>query len=69
MFCSNKGLKNYSKIYVDYDLFNYVKEKINDIVFKSYNDIDYFNRDMRIDIEKLSEEIERRVNGNSNNKQ
>lgn len=69
MFCSNKNLKNNSKIYIDYDLFNYVKERINDIVFKSYNDVDYFNRDIRLDIEKLLEEIERGENGNSNNKQ
>ena len=67
MFCSNKNLKDTSKIYVDYDLFSYVEQKLKDILFKSYNDIDYFNKDIRGDIQILLEEIERRQNVNSNN--
>ena len=67
MFCYNKNLKDTSKIYVDYDLFSYIEQKIKDIVFKSYNDVDYFNNDIRQDIENLLNEIERRQNGNSNN--
>lgn len=37
-------------------LFFVSKDKIKEIVEKSYNDIDYFNRDMRKDFEDLLKE-------------
>lgn len=39
-----------------------LKDKIRDIVDKSYNDIDYFNRDIRKDVENLLKESEENDN-------
>ena len=38
-----------------------LKDKIRDIVDKSYNDIDYFNRDIRKDVENLLKESEEKI--------